>query len=663
MLPHGLSNYDATTSSLNRQAKRQVLAKASGQTPSTRRSISDRIEQLKRQNDSLKQAIGLFLDQPQDVGAITGKPTGAWDEGSTASLLDTLSRKRPVVEQSSEDAASDGDYSTQSTSDDKSAVVQEVGNLYEQAQLPAGPVFDTDLAGPAWMDAASYPDTNSSISRDSWSVDSSNQDAPTSAASSTAVTAAAADPGAPPAAPDTSPPAAPADGSWPSPSSAAATVVGALAALQADILKAVSGNGSSNGTAAAAAAAVEAPPKPSVLGRIHERVAQMEREQQQQQKEASKQQTLAVKPRAKARRPPPVCSTPLNIVFVSAEVAPWSKTGGLGDVMGALPQAMADRGHRVMVVVPRYTNNGKDLDKYKDATALEKSVWVELNGSWHELKYHHLYKGGVDWVFIEHMAYQREGTPYGNAAGPFQDNLFRFALLCLGALEAPLNLPIKRDSSGQVTDQVYGQNIMFVASDWHAALLPTLLAARFRPYGVYEHARCCLAIHNLAHQGSYEAHKFHDVGLPGEWYGTLEWQIPGDAHRRKTINVLKSGIVTSDLLITVSQGYAAEITGKPQDARVDRLLAQRAPKLRGIVNGIDVVDWDPASDKHLAARYSADDLSGKAVCKRALQREMLLPIEPDIPLIGFIGRLDYQKGPDLVLDGLPVLGNLDCQVG
>ena len=93
----------------------------------------------------------------------------------------------------------------------------------------------------------------------------------------------------------------------------------------------------------------------------------------------------------------------------------------------------------------RYTNGGKDLDKYKDATALDKSVWVELNGTWHELKYHHLHQGGVDWVFIEHMAYQREGTPYGNAAGPFQDNLFRFALLCLGALEAPLNLPIKRD--------------------------------------------------------------------------------------------------------------------------------------------------------------------------------------------------------------------------
>lgn len=96
-------------------------------------------------------------------------------------------------------------------------------------------------------------------------------------------------------------------------------------------------------------------------------------------------------------------------------------------------------------------------------------------------------------------------------------------------------------SSGQLTDQVYGQDVMFVANDWHAALLPTLLAARFRPHGVYEHARCCLAIHNLSHQGSYEASKFREVGLPGEWYGTLEWQNPADALKRKTINVLKVG--------------------------------------------------------------------------------------------------------------------------
>ncbi|WIA30508.1 hypothetical protein OEZ86_000592 [Tetradesmus obliquus] len=391
----------------------------------------------------------------------------------------------------------------------------------------------------------------------------------------------------------------------------------------------------------------------------------MEREakQQQQKQKAYGGQAQAVKPRATARRPPPACSVPLELVFVSAEVAPWSKTGGLGDVMGALPRAMAARGHRVMVVAPRYTNGGKDIAKYKDTKPVAKSVWVELNNSWHELKYHTIVRDAVDYVFIEHMCYQREGTPYGDASGPFADNLFRFALLSLGALEAPLNLPLKRDlATGAPLDEVYGQDVLFVANDWHAALLPLLLTARFRPYGVYANARCCLAIHNLAHQGSHEASRFADIGLPGEWYGTLEWQDPGDKQRKKTINVLKAGIVTSDLLLTVSQGYAAEITGRPQDARVDMLLAQRANKLRGIVNGIDVNEWDPESDKHLVATYSAYDLSGKAACKRALQREMRLPQDPELPVIGFIGRLDYQKGPDLLLDALPILANLDCQV-
>lgn len=93
----------------------------------------------------------------------------------------------------------------------------------------------------------------------------------------------------------------------------------------------------------------------------------------------------------------------------------------------------------------RYTNGNKDAAQYKDTTPLAKSVWVELNNSWHELKYHACTRGDVDWVFVEHMCYQRDGTPYGDASGPYPDNLFRFALLCLGALEAPLNLPIKRD--------------------------------------------------------------------------------------------------------------------------------------------------------------------------------------------------------------------------
>eukprot|EP00879_Flechtneria_rotunda_P003147 GHRR01003369.1.p1 GENE.GHRR01003369.1~~GHRR01003369.1.p1 ORF type:complete len:888 (+),score=331.14 GHRR01003369.1:111-2774(+) len=720
----GLQPLVGSIQALPLRLRRAVHAKSSEQSePSTRRSsITERIEQLKRQNELLKQAVGKFLDKPQDVGIVTGKPTGTWDEGSTAHLLDQLRKRSAAVagrEPSTQTMPRQYQPHKRTTKEDHpprgtAGDVNAASSLQHDADAVADVIASTDTAYTSEVDMADYLATvgatySSGVDAIDYSVpmgtthtsevdvvdyaaragtalqptaiDAANssdceginyefptvvQAGPTTVSEadcSTTHDGAATpelDPGTPVMGAESD--------AWHSSSngvSSSAAIDDSSGSIDSSLSVSSGANEpvvSDVAAATGSAVASPAPSKPVPLGTIQQQVERMERKMQQQQETASKQHIPAVKPRATARRPPPACTTPLDIVFVSAEVAPWSKTGGLGDVMGALPQAMAARGHRVMVVAPRYTNGGKDTAKYEETKLLDKTVWVELNGNWHELKFHHCYKGLVDFVFLDHVSYHREGTPYGNAAGPFQDNLFRFALLCLGGLEAPLNLPIKRNKLGQLTDQVYGQDIMFVANDWHAALLPVLLAARFRPYNVYEKARCCLAIHNLAHQGSFEAHKFHDLGLPADWYGMVEWRNPEDSHKRRTINVLKAGIVTSDILVTVSQGYAAEITGMPQDNRVDMLLAQRAPRLRGIVNGIDTIEWDPATDKYLVARFSADDMSGKEVCKQALQREMRLPFEPDIPVIGFIGRLDYQKGPDLLLDALPMLANLDCQV-
>lgn len=297
MLPSAFSDYSKRPSLASRQGQRQVLVRSSEQSPSSRRSISERIEQLKRQNDSLKQAIGLFLDKPQDVGAVTGKPTGAWDEGSTASLLDTL-RKRPAVDQALEETTSP----VSSARFDSAAVAEGEDESQYEDDVPAGPVYDTDLAGPAWMDASGYGRDDSGGSSSDTLSDLNSSEVPADAAASAAATdsppaAGAAGEAAVSAAAGAQTQPQEAAAGWSSPSSAAATVVGALAALQADILKAV--NGSSNVGSAGTAAVVEAPPKPSVLGRIHERLEEMERENQQQQQAASKQQTPAVKPRAK----------------------------------------------------------------------------------------------------------------------------------------------------------------------------------------------------------------------------------------------------------------------------------------------------------------------------------------------------------------------------
>lgn len=346
-----------------------------------------------------------------------------------------------------------------------------------------------------------------------------------------------------------------------------------------------------------------------------------------------------------------------SIVFVTAEAAPYSKTGGLGDVCGSLPVVLAGRGHRVMVVSPRYLH-GSPADKNFAGVIDVGHINVFCFGAEQEVAFFHEYREGVDWVFVDHPSFHRPGNPYGDSFGAFGDNQFRFTLLSHAACEAPLVLPL-----GGFT---YGEKCLFMVNDWHAGLVPLLLAAKYRPHGVYADARSVLLIHNLAHQGVESAVTYKNLGLPAEWYGALEWVFPewARAHaldRGEAVNILKGAIVTTDRILTVSEGYAWEITTVEGGYGLNELLSSRKSVLNGITNGIDVIDWDPSSDNHIASHYSADDLSGKVECKIALQKELGLPIRPDCPLIGFIGRLDYQKGIDLIQSGIPELMKDDVQ--
>ncbi|KAL2527470.1 Starch synthase 1 [Abeliophyllum distichum] len=347
-----------------------------------------------------------------------------------------------------------------------------------------------------------------------------------------------------------------------------------------------------------------------------------------------------------------------NVVFVTAEAAPYSKTGGLGDVCGSLPMALAARGHRVMVVSPRYLDGGPSEEKFANAVEVDQQSKIYCFGGVQEVKFFHEYRGGVDWVFVDHPSYHRPGTPYGDKFGAFGDNQFRFNLLCHAACEAPLVLPL-----GGFT---YGEKCIFLANDWHASLVPVLLAAKYRPYGVYKDARSIVVIHNLAHQGVEPAATYKYLGLPPEWYRALEWVFPTWARTHaldtgEAVNVLKGAIVTADRIVTVSQGYSWEITTPEGGYGLHELLSSRKAVLNGITNGIDVNEWNPSSDEHIASHYSVHDLSGKVQCKIALQKELGLPIRPECPLIGFIGRLDYQKGVDIILSAIPELMQDDVQ--
>ncbi|GJU46579.1 soluble starch synthase 1, chloroplastic/amyloplastic [Tanacetum coccineum] len=342
-----------------------------------------------------------------------------------------------------------------------------------------------------------------------------------------------------------------------------------------------------------------------------------------------------------------------NIVFVTSEASPYSKTGGLGDVCGSLPIALAARGHRVMVISPRYMHGGPSDEKF--AGTIVELTLTEL--ICRTTKFIALL-GSMMLVFVDHPCYHRPGNPYGDIYGAFGDNQFRFTLLCHAACEAPLVLPL-----GGFT---YGEKCLFLANDWHAGLVPVLLAAKYRPHGIYKDARSIALIHNLSHQGVEPAATYGNLGLPSEWYGALEWVFPTWARTHaldtgQAVNILKGAIVTSDRILTVSQGYSWEITTPEGGYGMNELLTSRKSVVNGITNGIDVTEWDPASDEHIASHYTVNDLSGKIKCKIALQKKLGLPVRPDCPLVGFIGRLDYQKGIDIILSATPALLQDDVQ--
>ncbi|GLI71524.1 hypothetical protein VaNZ11_016750 [Volvox africanus] len=363
-----------------------------------------------------------------------------------------------------------------------------------------------------------------------------------------------------------------------------------------------------------------------------------------------------------------------NIIFVTSEVAPWSKTGGLADVLGSLPFALAERGHRVMVVAPKYA-------PYKGIE--DTGVQVTLMGH-AEVTYFHQQIRGVDFVFVDHPSYPRPGGLYADAHGVYGDNQFRFTLLSLAALEAPFFLPLPlppqqldppkpaaQQSNGTHSEQdmvedvpcsKYGQDVVFVANDWHASLVPVYLAAKYRPHGVYRNARCILAIHNLRHQGVFSPSSFATLDLPPQWYGCLEWQYPPHqrqgswAEEGRSVNHLKAGLITADRIVTVSAGYAEEIQTYLGGWGMEGIIASRSPVLNGVVNGIDTDEWNPATDPHLPAKYDTTNfVEGKSKCKMELQRELGLPVNEHIPLIAFIGRLDPQKGADILLEAAPSL--------
>lgn len=328
----------------------------------------------------------------------------------------------------------------------------------------------------------------------------------------------------------------------------------------------------------------------------------------------------------------------LKILFVASEVVPFAKTGGLADVCGALPVALAERGHDVRVVMPRYrVTKKRAAEKLPDALAVPLGAGEAWCAVW-EAKFS---RSDARVYLLEHDAlYDRDGI-YGDAGGGYGDNLARYALLSRGAIRLC-------DALGFEPDIVH-------VHDWQTSLVPVYLNT-IESRSPVARAPTILTIHNMGYQG---------------WFGKNElWQTQvgwDQFHARSleaydSINLLKGGINHSTLVTTVSPRYAREIQTPEGGEGLEGVLRARGGDVIGILNGIDDKVWNPEVDELIAAPYTAEDLEGKAACKAALQREMGLPEEPDVPLVGLVSRLAGQKGIDVFAGALQDIFSLGAQV-
>ncbi len=318
----------------------------------------------------------------------------------------------------------------------------------------------------------------------------------------------------------------------------------------------------------------------------------------------------------------------MNILLVSSEAAPLAKTGGLADVCGALPKALAQLGHEVALIMPAY----RSTKKYpSEPTGIEFRVWIagrEVRGTYRKCRIPEI---GAPVYLVEHdMYFDRDGL-YNNNNEDYTDNCERFVFFSYAVMEAIrlLNIPV---------------DILHL-NDWQTGLIPALLSIYYRDYPEYQKIATLYTIHNIAYQGVFPASAMSLTGLHWKYFNWLQMECYDH------LNLLKTGIVFSDGITTVSPNYALEITRSPGGCGLEDVLRSRRDVLWGITNGIDMDEWNPETDVYIDTHFNLKTRAeGKLACKLALQKQMDLPQRADVPMIGLVGRLTEQKGFDLAVE-------------
>jgi starch synthase len=314
----------------------------------------------------------------------------------------------------------------------------------------------------------------------------------------------------------------------------------------------------------------------------------------------------------------------MHIAFVASECVPFSKTGGLADVVGALPRALAAAGHQISVFVPRYR-----LSRIPEERTVVQSLTIPFDDRY---RFCSISSGagypGVRFFFVDHPPFFDRDGLYGTSSGDFPDNAERFALFCRAVLEG---------------SKVLGVPDIFHCHDWQAALVPVLLRTQYSEDPAFRNTGTVFTIHNIGYQGLFPPEILPLLTLTWDLFTISKMEFFGN------VNFLKGALVYSDFITTVSRRYSQEIQTTEFGFGLDGVLKDRSDTVTGILNGVDYDEWNPESDKFIAAHYSAQDLTGKQECKRDLLASFgMQEAEPDLPVIGIVSRFAAQKGFDLI---------------
>ncbi len=318
----------------------------------------------------------------------------------------------------------------------------------------------------------------------------------------------------------------------------------------------------------------------------------------------------------------------MKIVMVASEVVPFAKTGGLADVAGALPLALEKQGEDVIIIMPGY----KAVHNLKTPAikSFQEGITYSTIGK------------NIRVYFIDNDNYFNRDGLYGDKTGDYKDNLERFSYFCKKALELLKTIKFKPD--------------IVHCHDWQSALVPVYLKTTLAEEPFFKNTKTIFTIHNIGYQGLFAKEELFKTGL--DW-GVFNSEM---LEYYDKINILKGGIVFSDIINTVSDTYSREIQTKEFGFGMEGILNKRKVDLFGVINGLDYAIWDPATDNKIADNFSAKDLSGKNAAKADLQKLCKLPVKTSVPLFGIVSRLAQQKGFDILAEGIDAICKMDLQM-